>query len=81
MACERTYVFAVEVEQEDDGRWSAVIPDLPGCSAWGHSRGDALHALEENARDYLHTLEEMGHSPEPWKETRVLEGPSLAICA
>ncbi len=30
----KTYIFAVEVEQDEDVRWSADIPTLPGCAAW-----------------------------------------------
>ena len=28
----KTYVFEVDIEQEEGGRWSAVIPALPGCN-------------------------------------------------
>ena len=31
----KTYAFEVDIEQEEDGRWSAVIPASPGCNAWG----------------------------------------------
>jgi len=42
----KTYVFKVEVEQDDDGRWGAEIPTLPGgCAAWGYTREEALEAL------------------------------------
>jgi hypothetical protein len=29
----KTYILPVEIEQEDDGRWSAEVPALPGCAA------------------------------------------------
>jgi predicted RNase H-like HicB family nuclease len=32
----------IEVEQEDDGRWIAEVPDLPGVLAYGASRADAI---------------------------------------
>ena len=32
----------VEVEQEEDGRWLAEVPELPGVMAYGHSREEAI---------------------------------------
>ncbi|HEX3870640.1 MAG TPA: type II toxin-antitoxin system HicB family antitoxin [Pirellulales bacterium] len=34
--------LTIEVEREDDGRWLAEIPDLPGVLAYGASRDDAI---------------------------------------
>jgi len=28
----KAYIFPVELEQEEDGRWSAVVQSLPGCA-------------------------------------------------
>jgi len=33
--------LSVEVEQEEDGRWIAEIPELPGVLAYGESPADA----------------------------------------
>ena len=38
--------YAVELEQEEDGRWIAEVPDLPGVMVYGASREDALRAVE-----------------------------------
>lgn len=32
----------VEVEREDDGRWLAEVPDLPGVMAYGDTREEAI---------------------------------------
>ena len=32
----------VEVEQEDDGRWIAEVPDLPGVLTYGSTRDEAI---------------------------------------
>ena len=32
----------IEVEQEEDGRWIAEVPDLPGVLAYGQSREEAV---------------------------------------
>jgi predicted RNase H-like HicB family nuclease len=34
--------LTVEVEQEDDGRWLAEVPELPGVLAYGQSRQQAI---------------------------------------
>jgi predicted RNase H-like HicB family nuclease len=33
--------LTVEFEQEDDGRWIAEIPDLPGVLAYGSTQEEA----------------------------------------
>ncbi len=32
----------IEIEQEDDGRWIAEVPDLPGVMVYGGTREDAI---------------------------------------
>jgi predicted RNase H-like HicB family nuclease len=34
--------FTIEVEREDDGRWLAEIPALPGVLAYGQTREEAI---------------------------------------
>jgi len=34
--------LTVEVEQEDDGRWLAEVPELPGILAYGQTREQAV---------------------------------------
>ncbi len=58
----KTYVFKAEVEQDDEGRWGAEIPTLPGCAAWGYTREEALEALRDGAQAYLEVLFEDGRS-------------------
>jgi predicted RNase H-like HicB family nuclease len=55
----KTYIFKVEVEQDEDGRWGADIPALPGCAAWGYTREEALLALQDTAQAYLEVLLEV----------------------
>jgi len=33
--------FVIECEREDDGRWLAEVPQLPGVLAYGDSANDA----------------------------------------
>lgn len=34
--------LTVEVEQEDDGRWIAEVPELPGVLTYGQTRQEAI---------------------------------------
>ena len=36
----------IEVEREEDGRWIAEIPDLPGVMVYGQSREEALSKIK-----------------------------------
>ncbi len=45
----RTYVFPLALEQEDDGRWAAECPDLPGCVTWGYTKEQAIANAHEAA--------------------------------
>jgi predicted RNase H-like HicB family nuclease len=39
-------MYAVEVEQEVDGRWIAEVPELPGVLAYGGSRDEAVRKAQ-----------------------------------
>lgn len=49
----KSYVFRVELVEEDDGRWSAGVPTLPGCATWGYTRDEALRNLRDAVEAYL----------------------------
>ena len=36
----------IEIEREDDGRWIAEVPDLPGVMVYGATRQEALAKAE-----------------------------------
>ena len=38
--------YAIEFEREDDGRWIAEIPTLPGVMAYGASKADVESKVE-----------------------------------
>ena len=68
----KTYVFEVDIEQDEDGIWEAVVPALPGCNAWGYTKKETLEAIRENAEMYLEVLIEDG-DPMPWEKETVLD--------
>ena len=39
-------MYAVEVEQEIDGRWIAEVPELPGVLTYGQSREEAVRRAQ-----------------------------------
>ena len=73
-----SYVFAAEVAEEDDGRWSAWIEALPGCATWGYSREEALAALQEAAQAYIEVLLEKGRPLPPGVSVQGGERPRVA---
>lgn len=38
--------LTLETEQEDDGRWIAEVPELPGVLAYGATRDEAMARAE-----------------------------------
>jgi predicted RNase H-like HicB family nuclease len=38
--------YAIEFEREDDGRWIAEIPSLPGAMAYGASKQEAQSKVQ-----------------------------------
>ena len=36
----------IEVDREDDGRWIAEVPDLPGVMVYGRSRREAISKVK-----------------------------------
>ena len=38
--------LTIETEQEDDGRWLAEVPELPGVLAYGQTRQEAIDRIQ-----------------------------------
>ncbi|GAN32561.1 MAG: type II toxin-antitoxin system HicB family antitoxin [Candidatus Brocadia sp. AMX2] len=49
----KTLVLKVTLTEEADGRWSASIPVLPGCSSWGYTKQEALENIKDAAEIYM----------------------------
>lgn len=55
--------FLIEFEQEDDGRWIAEIPELPGVLVYGATKDEAKSKVEALAfRVLADRLEKEGTS-------------------
>ena len=56
----------VEIEREDDGRYLASVPELPGAMAYGDTHESALRKAKSIARQVLADMMESGEElPEP----------------
>ncbi len=77
----KTYILDLEIEQEEDGRWSAEVPYFPGCAAWGYTKEQALEALREGAQALLEVMLEHGDPipPEVEKRAVITESGVVAI--
>ena len=59
-------MYAIEVEQEADGRWIADVPELPGVMAYGATRDEAVRRAQVlSLRVLAERLEHMEYTCEP----------------
>lgn len=61
------FKYPIEVfwSDEDEG-YIALLPDLPGCSAWGESEAEALHEAQDAAKAWIKAAKKMKRLiPEP----------------
>ena len=54
--------FSIECEREEDGRWLAEVPQLPGVLAYGVSAAEAMSRAEVLALRVLADRLEHGES-------------------
>ena len=78
MIAVKSYIFAVAVEQEEDGRWSAWIDTLPGCAAWGYTKDEALQAIHDAAEAYIEDMLDAGQVL-PKEGVVVVDAPVVTI--
>jgi predicted RNase H-like HicB family nuclease len=38
--------ISIEIDREEDGRWIAEIPMIPGCMSYGVTRNEAIRSVE-----------------------------------
>lgn len=55
-----SHQFNVILTPEDDGRWTAEVPALPGCVTWGNTKEEALERIKEAIELYLEVIAEDG---------------------
>ncbi|OEU62678.1 MAG: hypothetical protein BBJ57_03085 [Desulfobacterales bacterium PC51MH44] len=76
----KTFVLRVNLIEEEDGRWSATIPELPGCSSWGYSQQEALANIKDAAEIYIEDMIDAGEGfPITSDKIEVINEPAIAI--
>lgn|SRR3989338_1446695 len=64
------FKYPIEVfwSDEDEG-YIALVPDLPGCSAWGKNEEEAIYEVQQAAKAWIKAAKKMKLSiPEPSTE-------------
>jgi predicted RNase H-like HicB family nuclease len=54
--------FNIEIEREDDGRWIAEVPDMPGVMVYGDDRASAVAKVQALALRVLAERVEHGEA-------------------
>lgn len=76
----KTIIFKVDLTRDEDGRWSAVVPSLAGCSSWGYSKEEALANIRDAAEAYLEDMRDAeGTLPNIPSAIHVINEPAIAV--
>ncbi len=67
----KTYRFTVAIERDEDGRYVAVCPALPGCYTEGETAAEARAMIEDAAR--LHVEERLARGEPIVEEVGIAE--------
>jgi predicted RNase H-like HicB family nuclease len=74
-----SYVFRVELVEEEDGRWSAGVSVLPGCATWGSTKAEALRNLRDAVEAYIRDMQKAGEDIPTEATTQVIHEPVVAV--
>jgi len=76
----KTFVLKVDLKKERDGRWSATVSSLPGCSSWGYTQQEALANIKDAADIYIEDMIDAGEGfPTKSDKVEVINEPAIAI--
>ena len=53
----RTRRYRTLLEQDEDGKFTATVPELPGCLSCGATRDEALKNVKEAIQAYIESLQ------------------------
>lgn len=70
-------VLPVTLTKERDGRWSADVPLLVGCTTWGRTWKDAFTHAKEAVEGYVAVLLENGRNIPT--SSKVPRGPVIVL--
>lgn len=75
----KSYVFHIELVEEEDGRWSAGVPALPGCATWGDTKEEALRNINDAVEAYVRDMQAAGEEIPQDASIQVHDEPVVAI--
>jgi len=76
----KTAILKVNLTKEEDDRWSATIPTLPGCSSWGYSEQEALANIKDAAEIYIEDMIDAGEAfPTESDSVEIIDQPAVAV--
>lgn len=52
--------YRIHIEQDEDGKFVASAPALPGCWSQGDTRSEAIKNIQDAIEGYLESLEKHG---------------------
>ena len=58
-----TLHYVVVIDREDDGRFLASVPEVPGCHVYGRTRRQAVDRARRALEFYIQILREEGKKP------------------
>ena len=65
--------FRVVIERDEDGKFIASCPTLPGCRSQGDTRDEAKRNIADAIKGYLESLEEHGDPIPPPISEEIIE--------
>ena len=65
--------FRVVIEQDEDGKFVASCPTLPGCRSQGDTRDEAKHNIADAIKGYLESLKKHGDPIPPAISEEIIE--------
>lgn len=75
----KSYLFRVELTEEDDGRWSAEAPALPGCVTCGDTQEEAIANIRDAVEAYIRDMQKAGEAIPQDATMQILNEPVVAI--
>ena len=76
----KTVVLKVSLNKEKDGRWSATVPNLPGCASWGYSEQEAMANIKDAAEVFIEDIIAAGENLQAVAgPIEVIDEPAVAI--
>jgi len=55
--------YVVTLDREEDGRYIASVPEVPGCHVYGRTRRQAVARARAALQFYVDTLRKQGRKP------------------